>query len=169
MFLFLHNIGYKRYNRLKRAYLNKGLEPLTHGNSFHLPHNAFTTEDLKNIVVFLTNYAEAHAILLPGRIPGFKRCDLQLLPTQSTKHSIWQSYVKACATLTFRLASYRTFCRVWQKYKPRIVITKPKSDLCWTCQRNSMAITTAANRSESEKLEVRLWQFINCIMIILVT
>ena len=153
MFFFLH-VGCKRYNAVKKAYVTNGLEPIIHGNTFHLPSHAFTTKDLQNITFFLTNYAEEHGILLPGRIPSFKRCDLLLFPTQSTKKSIWECYIKASATLTFRLASYRTFCRVWLKYKPRIVITTPKSDLCWTCQRNSMNITASANKPESEKLEV---------------
>ncbi len=56
--------------------------------------------------------------------------------------------------MTFRLASYRSFCKVWLKYTPRIMITTPKSDLCWTCQKNSMTITMSANKSEFEKLEV---------------
>jgi hypothetical protein len=34
---------------------------------------------------FLRSYAEVNAILLPGRIPGYKRDDLQLLPSSTTK------------------------------------------------------------------------------------
>ena len=143
--MFLHNIGCKKYNNVKKLYIENGLEPIIHGNSFHLPHHAFNTADLKNTTSFINNYAEANAILLPGRIPGYKSCDLQLLPTHSTKRSIWESYIKACATMTFRLASYRSF---WMK------ITTPKSYLCWTCQKNSMNITMSANKSETEKLEV---------------
>ena len=37
--------------------------------------------DVKCIVRFVLQYAEDHAILLPGRIPGYKRIDLQLLPS----------------------------------------------------------------------------------------
>ena len=133
MFLFLHSIGCRRYNNLKKWYLTNGLEPVTHGNSFHVPRHAFTTEDLRNVTNFLTNYAEKNAIPLPGRIPGYKRCDLQLLPTHTTKHSVWELYIKSSATLTFKLASYRSFCKIWQKHKPRMIITTPKSDLCWTC------------------------------------
>ena len=36
-----------------------------------LPHAV--TEDVKN---FFNNYAEENAILLPGRIPGFKNDDI---------------------------------------------------------------------------------------------
>lgn len=154
MFLFLHKIGIKKYVTVRKAYLMNGLEQISHGNKSRLPSHGFTTEDLQQITKYLNNYAEEHAVLLPGRIPGFKRSDLQLLPTQTTKRSVWMSYVKSCATLTFRLASYRTFCRVWLKYKPVIVITTPKSDLCWTCQKNTMAISASMNKSPSEKMEV---------------
>ena len=153
MFLFLHNIGNRKYN-IKQSYLKYGLEPITHGNTFHQPSHAFTTTELQHITTFLTNFAEANAILLPGRIPGYKRSDIQLLPTQFTKREIWNGYIKACASLTFRLASYRSFCRIWEKFKPQIIIPALKSDLCWTCQKNSMVITMSANKSESEKLKV---------------
>ena len=144
------------YQRAKKEYLENGLQPIGHGNIKRLPSHGFTTDDLQIITSFLTNYSEANAILLPGRIPGYKRADVQLLPTHTTKHSVWKSYLKACATLTFKLASYRAFCRVWQVYKPLLMITTPKSDLCWTCQKNSMAITESTNKSVAEKMEVKL-------------
>ena len=86
---------------------------------------------------FLTNHADTNVIVLPDRIPGVKWSDLQLLPTHLTKKNVWSSYIKASGTLTFRLALYRTFCRIWQTYKPLLVITILRSDLCWTCQRLS--------------------------------
>ena len=49
-----------------------------------LTHNAFTFVEVQNVVRFLKNYAETHAILLPGCIPGYKRDDIQLLPTCTT-------------------------------------------------------------------------------------
>ena len=155
MFLFLHNIGKKVYLKAKDHYLQNGLQPIGHGNIKRLPSHGFTTADLHQITTFLSNYSEANAILLPGRIPGYKRSDVQLLPTHTIKHQVWESYLKACATLTFRLASYRTFCRVWQKYKPLLIITTPKSDLCWTCQQNTMAVAGSTNKSMAEKLEVK--------------
>ncbi len=36
------------------------------------------------VVTFLKNFAEANAILLPARIPGYKRDDVQLLPPSTT-------------------------------------------------------------------------------------
>ena len=153
-FLFLHTVSRKRYEAVRRSYHHNGITQRTHGNYNRLPHNGFTTEDLKQIVSFIKNYAEAHAILLPGRIPGYKSSDVQLLPTHTTKKEVWMEYVKACDTQCFRLAGYQSFCDIWRKYVPHIIITKPRSDLCLTCQENSYAITAAANKSEKEKERV---------------
>ena len=155
MFLFLHTIGKRRYDAVRHSYDTIGVSERTHGNSNRLPHHGFTTHDLKRVVNFLINYAEEHAILLPGRIPGYKRTDLQLLPTQTTKKEVWECYIKASAALTFRLAGYQSFCDIWRKYVPHIIITKPKSDLCWTCQQNSFDITASANKADDEKERVR--------------
>jgi len=53
-----------------------------HKNTGHLPVNALSYDQQLNIVKFLENYA---AILLPGRIPGYKRDDLKLLPSSKAK------------------------------------------------------------------------------------
>lgn len=99
--LFVHNIGVKKYNTVKQAYLRNGLESIPHGNKFCLPQHGFTTDYLRQITTFQKNFSEEHAILLPGRVPGYKRCDLQLLPTSMTKREVWNCYVRACGTLTF--------------------------------------------------------------------
>ena len=143
----MHEIGKRRYNNVRHSFHQFGIQERSHGNSNRLSHNAFTTLELKAIVLFLKNYSEENAILLPGRIPGYKRTDLQLLPTSTTKKEVWNSYVKACGTLTFRLASYKTFCKIWRKYTPHILITTPKTDLCWTCQNNSFSITASSNKN----------------------
>ena len=45
-------------------------------------------ETLQRVVSFLDNYAEEHVVALPGRVPGFKRTDVRLLPSSNTKASI---------------------------------------------------------------------------------
>ena len=44
-------------------------------------------------VTFLQNFAEANAILLPGRIPGYKRDDMQLLPSSMTKKVLISTHI----------------------------------------------------------------------------
>ena len=45
------------------------------------PVNALKLDDTRDVVDFVVNYAEANAILIPGRTPGHWTCDMKLLPT----------------------------------------------------------------------------------------
>ena len=102
------------------------------------------------------NYSEDHGILLPGRIPGYNRMDLKLLPSSTTKLSIWELYRQCIAGEGRRIAGYRTFRNIWKKYLPQIIITKPMSDLCWTCQQNNTLVSRSSNKTEAEKSRVRV-------------
>ena len=125
-----------------------------HKNMKKEPHNAITFAEKQDIVSFIKNYSEVHAILLPGRIPGFKRFDVQLLPCSTTKKKVWQQYDSAAKSSGSRTVCYTTFCRVWRLILPFIVVAKPRSDLCWTCQKNAVALQHINNTSEENKSQV---------------
>ena len=82
---FLLGIGKHRLKALKAHYLSNGLTVCIHGNTGKLPHNVTSYAAIRYIVQFITNFAEQHAILLPGRIPGYKRDDLKILPSHTSK------------------------------------------------------------------------------------
>ena len=84
-FCFLYGIGKDRLRAVKENYLGNGLVTRTHGNKKRLPHNASSPDTINNVVMFLQNYAEENAILLPGRIPSHKRDDIKLLPSSRSK------------------------------------------------------------------------------------
>ena len=46
------------------------------GNKKRLPSSAFSSETIEQVVKFILNTAEEQALLLPGRVPGFKRIDV---------------------------------------------------------------------------------------------
>ena len=50
-----------------------GLAPRRHSNTRRLPPNTISFTDTQRVVEFLHSYAEANAILLPGRIPGYTK------------------------------------------------------------------------------------------------
>ena len=110
--------------------------------------------ELIHTVTYIKNYAEANGILLPGQIPGYKRTDIQLLPTHTTKRLIWREYIEASASLDIRTAGYHSVCKIWKKFLSHIVITKPKSDVCWLCQKNKKIISGTSNLSDSMKQQV---------------
>ena len=77
--------GRERLNNIRQHYIDNHLTPREHKASGKKPLNTLPYIDIRRIVVFLANYAEEHAFLLPGRMPGYKRCDMQLLPSSTTK------------------------------------------------------------------------------------
>ena len=124
------------------------------------PHNRTKLSDIKLVVHYILNYAEAHAILLPGRVPGFKRDDIQLLPSAVTKREVWIAYCEAMAQCEgAAVVCYLLFGQLWRQLTPQVVVSKPMSDLCWTCQKNSSLIMRAHNRPV-EKTEVNIHPFV---------
>ena len=172
-FLFLHNIGLKRFKNIKSSYIKTGPVPRVHGNTGKQPKHHLTLQQIKDVVQYILTYAgitllymsmhlqlltwlcthvtEANAMVLPGRVPGYKSSDIQLLPT---KHQVWELYQQAASRESMRPVSYSTFTSLWRQLVPHVVVMKPMSDLCWQCQKNSTAITRSANRPEEEKTSV---------------
>ena len=102
-----------------------------------IPHNPTKLSDIKNVVKFIFQYDEDHAILLLGRIPSYKYDDLQLLSSSTTKHEMWQLYHQASLASPYTTAVYYSLiCALWKQLTPQVVVTRTMSHLCWTCQQN---------------------------------
>ena len=95
MFLNLFGISYSRFRRLKEHYEEHGISQRVHGNHKRLPHNTLPHAVTENVKNFLNNYAEENAVLLPGRIPGFKNDDIRLLSSSETKMSVWRAFKRS--------------------------------------------------------------------------
>ena len=52
---------------------------------------------------------EANAMILPGRVPGHKSSNIQLLPSSTTKHQVWELNQQAASVESMRPVSYSTF------------------------------------------------------------
>ena len=148
-FQFLHGIGIKRLKNLTTSVKENGLTPRVHGNTNRRPKHALSYTTTEFVIRFLFNYAEQHALVLPGRVPGYSRTDIQLLPSSLSKRAVWRVYREATGTV--HAVAYSMFCLLWRTLVPSIVIMKPRSDLCWQCQQNSTAIMRSANASDVEK------------------
>lgn len=155
MFHFLHAVGKKRMEALRQHYRAYGIAPRVHGNSGRSPHNTFTLSEVKNATNFIINFTEANGVILPGRVPGYKRSDLQLLPSSTTKRQVWLQYSQASRLSSIRAAGYSAFCTIWRKLLPQVLITKPLTDLCAVCHRNSSLLVKSSNCPEEEKLQVQ--------------
>ena len=153
MFIHLYGISYSRLHRLKEHYERYGIHPRTHGNTKTLPSNTLPQSITENVHRFLTNYIEENAFVLPGRIPGFKREDVQVLSSSETKTSVWRVYTATCKASGEQAVSYSKFVDLWNQFCPKVVVAKPMTDLCLTCQQNTTKLVRAANLPEHEKAD----------------
>jgi len=88
LFLNLYGISYSPFRRLKEHYNERGICQRVHGNSKRFLQNTLpqaVTEDVRN---FLTNYFEEDAVVLHGRIPGFKNDNICLLSSSDTNERV---------------------------------------------------------------------------------
>ena len=105
LFQHLHCIGETQLEKLIKHYKSVGVEPRVHANKKKLPANALSYEDNKRGVDFIVHYADIHSITLPGRTPHHWRSDLQLLPTNCTKLSVYKAY-KEVRSFSFFIVFY---------------------------------------------------------------
>ena len=96
--------------------------------------------------------AVSNAILLLGRIPGYKKDEIQLLPCSTTKRGVWRLYQDTAAILSLRAVSYVSFSRVSKRFLPHLVVAKLMTDLCAMCQKNSTIIMHSVNLSEEKSV-----------------
>ena len=153
-FLFVHNVGKKRWKNLMKRWQNTGVELHSHGNRSKGNKSQLTPNDVTDIVKFVDNLASIHAMILPGRVPAFKDPDLKLLPSALPKSKVHRLFLESAKECNVRLVSYRTFCRVWQQYRPNIRTQNPRTDLCSVCTGNQRSLGAMAKLTEDDQLKL---------------
>ena len=117
-FLFLHCLQYFRFHSLVKHYKKNGLTLRTHGNTKRLPSSAWSIETVERVVKFIKNVAEEQALLLPGRVPGFKRIDVML-----------EDVFDICTSTGQVSVGYSKFCDLWNQITRREQ-RDPKQKFC---------------------------------------
>jgi len=137
----LCSISQDRLTGLLKWYKAEGLVPKEKKTGGRINNkNCLSLEDVKRVVQFLTNYADLNALVLPGRVPGFKRDDIKLLPSSHTKTHVYAEYKRSLQNTEHRVVGSSSFFSLWKQLTPFIVTAKPMTDLCWTCQKNNSLI-----------------------------
>ena len=151
VFKSLHDISQDKLTRLITHYKVAGVEARVYRNKRKRPANALKFDVTHAVVNFVVNYAEANAILLPGRTPGHWKSDVKLLPTNCTKKTVYMQYCGSVDAAGTRKVLLRTFRRLWHQLLPFIVTMRPATDLCWHCQKGVTKLARSANLPEAEK------------------
>ena len=80
---------------------------------------------LNSVVTFIVNYNEQHSLALPGCIPGYSRTDVQLLPSSTSKKSIWDLFQSSRPiSPSNQSVAYSTLCRLWRTLVPNVITMK---------------------------------------------
>ena len=65
---------------------------------------------------------------------------MSLLLSDMTKVSVWMRYKLTCENSDIDAVCLSNFKAIWSALTPQFVITKPATDLCWTCQQNNTLV-----------------------------
>ena len=96
----VYSISTDRLTALVKWYRENGLQPKEKRNAGHDNNTrAYSLDDTKRTVAFISNYADDHALVLPGRVPGFQRDDIRLMPSCETKVKVHAAYTTAMSNL----------------------------------------------------------------------
>ena len=153
MFLHFYCVGYSWFRQLKEHYEKHGIALRQHDSTKRLPENTLPQSTIEDVYSFIANYVEENAISLPGRIPGFKSNEVKILLSSETKIGVLRVYETAYKAVDKHPVSYSKFLQIWGQFYPYVVISKPVTDLCMTCQQNTNKLQHATNLSEREKVE----------------
>ena len=145
----LHGIGQRRFDNLKEHFRFNGISPKK-----RLPKRTCSLDAVTGVVTFINNFAQEHAIALPGRIPGFKRSDIKVLPSTQTKSSVFRLYEQSAQSADLQAVGRSTFLQLWNDLVPYVVICRPMTDLCHTCQKNNTKIYRSSNLPENQKSQL---------------
>lgn len=108
--------------------------PRSHGNLKRLPQNSFTYETIRNIVTFITHFAELHSLPQPAAQRGHAATALIHLAASEGYNTVHKKYVEACAEGGLNAAKYHAFRNVWLKCIPHIKFMTPRTDVCYHCE-----------------------------------
>ncbi|XP_053391377.1 uncharacterized protein LOC128554153 [Mercenaria mercenaria] len=150
-FMFCHGISKNKLANIASSLDKNGLKPRTHGNTGKMPKHDLSMTDIEQIVSFLSSYANANGLPLPGRLPNYRQESVILLPSDQSKADIHALYNEAAQQNSFRVVSLSEFKKIWLQQCPHIVICKPATDLCAKCQKYAHEISNSGNLSEEDK------------------
>lgn len=158
-FLFYHGETSWRLKSLQKHLREVGTLPPTHGNIGRRPHNACSNEDKFDVERFIVNFAATHGMPDPGRDLRKGKGRLRiLLPSVLNYRSIHRVYINSSYGRDIKQVEYLTFIRIWQNSVPHICFSKPRSDLCVTCENFKKSLNQIASNldenCENEKIRI---------------
>ena len=108
---------------------------------------------MQRVRLFIENFPSANGIPLPGRVANHQD-KVMILPSDVTKQFLYDKYRSLSLSAGLVAIGRSKFYAIWQENLPHISITEPSSDLCFTCQKKTMALQKTAHLSDDERAEL---------------
>ena len=71
---------------------------------------------VKHIKSFIISYGQDNALPLPGRIPGYREENIQLISTSDSKKNVWKTHTNLCESNEERTVSYSHIFELWEQF-----------------------------------------------------
>lgn len=73
----------------------------------------YVSVDTERIKSFIVNYADQHAMPLPGRLPNYRDFTVMLLPSDTTRAMVHKLYLEGAEESSYTSVSYSKFTQLW--------------------------------------------------------
>lgn len=155
VFLFYHGETIDRLKRRQKYLTEIGTLPPEHGNAGRIPKHACQLKDVKMVKIFVELFVAIHGLPDAGRdLRVGKRRLKTYLPSVMNYRYVHRIYKKSMDLYNSSPVKYQTFRKIWIEHFSDILFSKPKSDLCMTCENNNKLINAAiASSDDNKKLE----------------
>lgn len=150
-FMLLYDIGRHAIEALVAHVKKQGAITRRHGNAGKKPQHALVFDDIKKIVEFVQNFADAYGLHQPAAPRGRDNLPTIYLESGTTKVKLHKDYVTICEQSSVRSVKKSCFCEIWNNCLPHIKIASPREDVCAKCEKHRKNIQSAVE--EDEKIE----------------
>ena len=141
-FLFVFGCGEKRIKNVMKQFLSSGISPKAHESAQAIKElfKCDPNHQRRDAVIFIRNYAQQHALQLPGRYMSSDKTskDLYLLPAVAnmTRKYIYDQYMICCRDLRKEGVSFAHRGALWDWLCPNVMVPKNKYEICLECRQH---------------------------------
>ena len=88
--------------------------------------------------------------------------EIYLIHINNIKFYTYRKYGGTTRTVAKQGMQLTLHYNVWptEHLLPHIMVTKPRSDLCWMCHQNSIAIMKVANKLDDDKVKIQQYKLL---------
>ena len=146
-FLAIHNIGQFTLRSLQEQVEAGQVTPAPHKSAGRVAVNVLPPDAAGDIGKFIRSYAATFGMPQPAAPRGRPGLPPVFLPASINKKKLFAEYEKSAEAGTI---SFETFRRYWQIHAPEVVIMKPRSDVCYICDKHREAIRVSKTEEETQ-------------------